>query len=132
MKSKIIDTNIIVRLLIKDNRVQFQQAQEIIEDIENGSSIGHISILVLNELIWILENFYSVKRTVYIPQILKLLSLRNIRIVEIDKQTTIKVLTEFQEDSIDLTDIYLLHIRRNIKQSMVVSFDKDIRKWGYD
>lgn len=88
--------------------------------------------IVLNELIWILENFYSVKRTVYIPQILKLLSLRNIRIVEIDKQTTIKVLTEFQEDSIDLTDIYLLHIRRNIKQSMVVSFDKDIRKWGYD
>lgn len=112
MKSLVIDTNIIVRFLIKDNEVQFEQALKIIESIENGKSLGYLSVLVLNELIWILERFYSIKRKVYISQILQLLSFPNIKIIEADKQTVITVLKEFQESSIDFTDVYLLHVDR--------------------
>lgn len=127
MKIIIIDTNIIVRLLVRDNLSQFEQAKQIINDIEKGNSKGNISLLVIHELIWILEHYYKIKRTIFIPQILKLLSLRNIKIIEIDKSALTHVLKDFQSHTIDFTDIYLLYMVKTIHKSTLTTFDKDIQ-----
>jgi predicted nucleic acid-binding protein len=59
MKQIFIDTNIILRLLLSDIPKQAEKARSIFKSIENKKSKGVISILVINKLIWILENYYE-------------------------------------------------------------------------
>jgi predicted nucleic acid-binding protein len=122
MQENILDTNIFIRFLIHDIDDQFKKAKDILEKIEQGEVEGQVSILVINEMIWILENFYDLKRDIYIPEILKLLALKNMKIIEVSKDLIIKILEQMQENKIDFTDLYLFNIAKEKKN---VSFDQD-------
>jgi len=122
MKQLILDTNVFVRFFIKDVESQYKQARLIFEKIEKEEIKGLISILVINEIVWILENYYELKREVYIPKLLNLLALKNIKIIEIDKDLLVKILEGTLTKKIDFTDLYLLQIKDTGK---IFSFDKD-------
>ena len=125
MKQYILDTNVFVRFFIKDIADQAKKAEELLIEIEEERIKGWISILVLDELIWTLENFYKLKRTEYIPHLIKLISLPNIAIIEIEKNKLIRIIELMEKNKIDFTDLYLLFISENKK---VFSFDKDFKK----
>lgn len=125
MKKFSIDTNIIIRFLIKDVVTQFEEAKSFFEKIEKEKIKGVISVLVINETIWVLENYYELKRTIYIPQLLQLLALKNIGIKEIKKKVVIEVLEEMMKLSIDFTDLYLVKTKG---EGEIMSFDKDLKK----
>lgn len=124
MKSVILDTNVFVRFFAKDIPPQFNQSQQIIKDIEDGQLKGLISILVINELVWILERFYKIERFDFIPKILNLLAYKNINIIEIKKAVIVEVLRKMETTSIDFTDLYLMETAGDKK---IVSFDKDLQ-----
>ncbi len=125
MKELYLDTNVLLRYLLGDIPDQFQEAKKIIETIEKGETKGFLSILVVNELIWILENYYSLKRNVYIPKLLKLLLIDQIKIMEVKKDILAKILEKMQKQKIDFTDMYLVHVAPVGK---IVSFDQDFKK----
>lgn len=125
MSETLLDTNIFIRFFIKDIDDQFLKSFKIFEKIEKGELEGLISILVINEIIWILENYYELKREIYIPELLKLLALKKMKIVEVSKNLVIKILQLMQDRKIDFTDFYLSEIS-DTKQ--VLSFDKDFEK----
>lgn len=125
MKSIILDTNIFVRFFAKDIPSQFNQSQQIIKDIEDGQSKGLISILVINELLWILERFYKIERSDFISKILNLLAYKNINIIEVKKVVIVKILKKMETTSIDFTDLYLIETAGDKK---IVSFDKNLQK----
>lgn len=125
MNKVFIDSNIIIRLIVKDSKEQLIKAQKIIQDIEDDNLQGILSILVVNEIIWILEHYYNLKREQFIPSLLKLLSIRKIKIFEVKKDTIINVLHEMKKKKIDFTDLYLLE---NANSHGIVSFDKDFEK----
>ncbi len=129
MKKFYIDTNIIIRFLIKDVASQFEEARSFFQKIEKGKIKGVISVLVINETIWVLENYYELKRHVYIPQLLQLLALKNIAIKEIKKKVVIEVLEEMMKFTIDFTDLYLV---RTKDEGEIMSFDKDMKKLKVD
>lgn len=124
-KEVILDSNIFIRFLVGDIKDQSEKAQVIFNNIEQGRVKGHVSILVVNEVIWILENFYELKRAIYLPQLVKLLSLRNIKIMEAKKKILLMILEKMQVSSIDFTDIYLSYIKENKE---ILSFDRDFQK----
>lgn len=125
MRKVVIDTNIIVRYFVKDNLRQLQEAQNLIKDIEQSKACGLISLLVVHETVWILENYYDLKRDEFIPVIKQLLALKNIKIIEVKKEIIQNVLTKMQLSKIDFTDIYLAEIAKDRK---IFSFDKDFEK----
>lgn len=125
MAECILDTNIFVRFLIKDIPSQFEKAQKVFEKIEKGKIKGLVSILVMDELIWILENYYEIKKEIYIPRILTLLALKNLRIMETKKELVIKILKIMEKQKIDFTDVYLSQIASSRK---IISFDKGLAK----
>lgn len=125
MKEIIIDTNVFVRFLIKDVLSQFEKAQKVFEKIEKGEIKGLVSILVINEMVWVLENFYELKRENYIPQLLKLLLLKHLKIIETKKSLIIRTLQRMEKQKFDFTDLYLSQIADARK---VFSFDKDFQK----
>ena len=125
MKEIIIDTNVFIRFLIKDVLSQFEKAQKVFEKIEKGEIKGLVSILVINEIVWILENFYELKREIYIPPLLKLLLLKHLKIIETKKSFIIKILQKMEKQKFDFTDFYLSQIAKDKK---IFSFDKDFKK----
>lgn len=125
MEEKIIDTNIFLRHLLQDVPEQSQLATEFIRDMENGRVTGLVSILVINELIWIIEKYYQLKRSAYIPKLVQLLLIDQLKVIETKKETIVGVLQVMRRRKIDFTDIYLNQIA---KSGQIFSFDKDIRK----
>lgn len=125
MKEVLLDSNIFIRFLIQDVPAHFKQAKATFEDIEGGRVKGFVSLLVINEVIWILENFYELKRDMYIPKFLELLSLGNIKIMEVKKEMILAILQEMPKHTYDFTDVYLFEVKG--KRS-IASFDKDFEK----
>jgi len=124
MRKILIDTNILVRFFIGDVKDQTEKARQVFVKIENNKLKGEISLLVINELIWILENYYNLKRDVYLPQVLKLLALKNIKISEVRKSLVIKTLKGMLKHNLDFTDLYLLEIK-NDKE--LFTFDRKLK-----
>lgn len=123
----LVDTNFILRLLIGDVPAQLEKSRKLFKKIEEKEAAGLISILVINELIWILEHFYHQKRQDFIPLVLKLISLRNIKILEIKKKELILILEKMEKTSLDFTDLYLLHFGEKLQYG-VASFDRKLLK----
>lgn len=133
MKKKVclIDTNIILRFLIGDIPSQLEKSKKLFKEIEAKKSVGIVSLLVVNELIWIFEHFYEKKRDNFIPQILKLISLKNIKILETKKKELILILRKFEKTSFDFIDLYLSYFAEKLKFQLV-SFDKKLLKTFLD
>jgi predicted nucleic acid-binding protein len=131
MKRKfLIDTNFILRPLTNDIPSQVEKSRKILEKIEEKKIIGIISILVINELIWILKRFYKKRGKDYIPEIIKLLSLKNIKILEIKKRELVYILEQMIKTNLDFTDLYLLYFGKELKYK-IASFDKKLLKLSF-
>lgn len=122
MKVVIIDTNVILRYLIGDITSQFKKAKEIFEEIEADKTKGLVSLLVLDELIWALEKYYELNKAVYLPEILKILALKNLKIIEVRKELVVRILKVMEKKKIDFTDVYLGQIAGKRE---ILSFDRD-------
>ena len=127
MNEVLLDSNILLRHLLQDIPPQARVATELIDAIEKGNKVGYISILVINEVIWILKRFYKIERQNYIPQILKLLQINNIKIIEIKKKSLNKILETMKKREIDFPDIYLSEIAGT---RIIASFDQDFERLG--
>lgn len=126
-KTIFVDTNYILRLFLGDISSQFKKALRLFEKIEKRETVGIITILAINELIWVLENFYYKKRRTFIPQILKLISLKNIKIFEIKKKELIQILDKMTDANLDFTDEYQIFFCEKSKKK-IASFDKKLLK----
>lgn len=126
MKELLLDTNVFIRFLIKNgSAVQFNSARRIFEDLEKEKTRGFISLLVLNETVWVLEHYYRLKREIYLPKLLDLLALEQMKIIETKKSLVVKVLQKMLRLKFDMTDIYLKEIKGKRE---ILSFDKDFEK----
>ncbi|HSW96330.1 MAG TPA: PIN domain-containing protein [Candidatus Saccharimonadales bacterium] len=125
MNELLLDSNIILRHLLQDIPLQSTNATELIDSIEKGEKVGFLSILVINEVIWILKRFYKIERKNFLPQLITILQINNIKCLEIKKANLIKILERMKKREIDFTDVYLSEIAGNRK---IASFDKDFKK----
>mgnify|MGYP001601344340 CR=1 FL=1 len=124
MKRLIIDTNIFARLIVGDVENQKLKAEKIWRDIENGVCTAEVSVLVIDELIWVLEKYYSITRNEYLPKLRALLGLRGVNIMEVKKELFLKIMVEFAKSKLDFTDLYLLYIKKTDQK--IISFDKKL------
>ena len=125
MNELVLDSNILLRHFLQDIPHQSEKATEIINQIEKGETIGHLSVLVINEVIWILKRFYLIERKDYLPQLQKILHINNIRVIEIKKEILLTILERMKRREIDFTDVYLIEIAGGRE---VISFDTDLAK----
>ena len=63
---KAIDTNVLVRFLVNDDRAQAEQVRQLFATAEQQRETFFVPILVLLETIWVLESAYQVQRRVLI------------------------------------------------------------------
>ena len=121
----IIDTNILIRFFIRDNEAQYQKAYQLIKKVEKGEINGLVSLLVVNETILVLQHYYELKRDIFIPKLLQLFALKNIKIMEVEKAKIVAILATIEKSSLDFTDAYLLQVANKRK---IASFNHDLLK----
>ena len=125
MTSKIVDTNVLLSLFLKRDKGQFAEAGVFFKEVENGKTGAKVSVLVVNEFVWLARTFYHLDRVNYLNWLLRFLSIKNIKIIEVDKQTLVKVLQKMLTKKIDFTDVYLWAIA---EERQIFTFDRDLTK----
>ena len=68
-----IDTNVLVRFLVRDDRLQFEQAQKLIRREASQGETVFISQLVLLETEWVLRSRYALEKSEILDAFLGLL-----------------------------------------------------------
>jgi predicted nucleic-acid-binding protein len=77
-----IDTNIFLRVLIRDNEKKFSDVTTFLEGIRNNLYPAYTSSFVLAELVWILSSYYKLNKADVVKAAESILNLNGLSFVE--------------------------------------------------
>ena len=121
----LIDTNIIIRFLVKDNEEQFLISKDIFQQIQQGVLKVEILSEVLMEVLFVMIKVYKIPKGIVIEKLKSLLLLDGV--VNDDKAICIDALNLMQNKNIDYVDALIC--TKNVLQGYgKISFDKDVMK----
>lgn len=116
-----VDTNVLVRLLTRDEPAQVTAAEDF---IAHGAWISH---LVLAEATWVLDSVYDVKPAALATAVEMLLEHKQLSLQEPD--VVASALARFRErPSIDFSDCLILEIARGAGHQPLGTFDRNLAK----
>ena len=73
-----LDTNVLVRYLVRDDEQQFERARRLIERAESGGEAALVSLLVVQETEWVLRARYGVTKSAIAEALDTLLDTRDV------------------------------------------------------
>ena len=116
-----VDTNILVRLIARDDADQVQAAEEF---VSNGAWVSH---LVLAETLWVLDSVYDLSRERIATTVEMLLSHRDLTLQDADVVTS--ALDHYRRRSVvDFSDCLVLEIARKTGHLPIATFDRNFAK----
>jgi predicted nucleic-acid-binding protein len=117
-----LDTNILVRYIVRDDRRQAEAATRLIESLCTVDAPGIVSPIVLCELVWVLSRGYGYDRSVVAGVIRRLLSVKEIRVI--DAETTWKTLLLYEQGKADFADYLIGLSNQTQKAEVTYTFDR--------
>lgn len=124
MKEEIVDTNVLIRFFVGDNKLQQKQARSWFSQAQKGKRKLVIKVLVVAEACFVLESFYKKKRD-DITDVLEVFLAQSWLVVE-DRNILLS-LWDWYNTGFHFVDSYLLSWAMN-NNSSIVSFDKKLTK----
>jgi predicted nucleic-acid-binding protein len=123
--SYLADTNLIVRLLVRDDEEQFAATLHALKVLEQQKSCCYVPDIVWIESCWVLEKVYKLER--------KAISSALINLIHTElfiplSDYTIAMLSQYGETTIDATDLYLSALAKSTSQSVLTWNHRDFRK----
>jgi predicted nucleic-acid-binding protein len=116
-----IDTNVLVRLLTRDDPGQLAKAEAF---VENGA---WVSQLVLAETLWVLDSVYSLKPAALATAVEMLLDHKQLSLQ--DPEVIIGALTHFRSrPALGFSDCLVLEIARKAGHLPLGTFDRGLTK----
>ena len=116
-----IDTNILVRLVVRDDSDQVEAAEQF---IRKGAWISH---LVLAETLWVLDSIYELSRAQIATAVDMLLNHQELTLQ--DAEVVASALIHFRSRStVDISDCLVLEVARKAGHLPVGTFDRNFAK----
>jgi predicted nucleic-acid-binding protein len=123
---KALDTNVLVRFLVKDDEHQAQIVYNVFKQAEAGKKIFWVSLLVVLETIWVIDSVYEIPRKEILDSLNELLLMP---ILKFEAQETIRsFILLAQKNSIDLSDVLIACAAQQSGCECVLTFDKKASK----
>jgi len=123
---KAIDTNVLVRFLMRDDEQQAELVYRRLREAERKKEILFVPLLVVLETIWVLESVYEVARQEILDSIDELLFMP---VLQFETPTVIhNFIASAQTTQFDLSDLLIAHSARRSGCGCVVTFDKRASK----
>ena len=119
---KALDTNVLVRFLVKDDEHQADIVYKLFKKAEMDKDTLYIPLLVVLETIWVLESVYKISR----PDILDSINaLVLMPILDFEAQSAIlSFISSAQSNEVDLADLLIAHSTKTAGCEYVLTFDK--------
>jgi len=125
---KALDTNVLVRFLVKDDEQQAKTVYRLFKQAESKAEAFFIPILVVLETVWVLEAVYETTRQEILDSIDELLLMP---ILEFEAQSVIRsFISSARENKTDLSDLLIAHYAKYSGCDSVITFDKRASKLG--
>ena len=116
-----VDTNVLVRLLTRDDAAQVSAAESF---ISKGAWISH---LVLAETLWVLDSVYELSRTQIATAVDMLMNHRELSLQDAD--VVAAALGHYRHrPAVDFSDCLVLEIARKAGHLPVATFDRNFAK----
>ncbi len=117
-----IDTNILIRFLVGDDKQQAKTVYNIFKKTELEKKELFVPLLVILELIWVLESVYGISRTDILDSISDLLLMP---ILSFEHQSALQqLLNTAHGNKYDLSDLLIAHSAKEQGCESVITFDK--------
>lgn len=119
---KALDTNVLVRFLVKDDEQQAQAVYRKFKQAEAKKDVFFIPVLVVLETVWVLESVYEVTRQEILDAIDQLLAMP---ILKFEVQSAVRsFVSSARESKTDLSDLLIAHCARTSGCECVITFDR--------
>jgi len=125
MTKYIVDTNVFLRFLLKDNKKYFNQAKKYFTRAKEHKTTLILLPSVVFEIDYVLRGVYSLPRKESAEILSSLVKSPDLEIKE--RKILIEAVEKYKKINIDLVDIYLSVVAKQQK-AKVLSFDKDFKK----
>jgi predicted nucleic-acid-binding protein len=123
---KLVDANVILRYLLKDNEVLFKKASSLLEKVKVGEEAVVIPESVLAECVYVLLRIYKVERQIVSEKLQGLFSYKGV--VNPDKKEMIYAITLFGQTQLSIVDC-ILCARATINRLELFTFDDELKKF---
>ncbi len=129
MDEYFVDSNVIIRFVVKDDPTMYQASKKFFTQVRNKEKKGLVSILVFQEVVWVLSHYYKLKRKEVVDSLQELILLENIYIFDAKKEQILDLLKYYGQSTLDLVDIYL-HLEAKKVNGQIMSFDEQLMRVG--
>ena len=122
-----IDTNIFLRILIKEDEKIFNECYKLLELIRERKIKSFTSSLILAETNWVLDSFYKFEKPKIIKALRSILNLKGLKIIdEVNPAISLEI---FQNHNVKLIDALIASNPAILNKTMtIISYDKDFEK----
>lgn len=122
-----IDTNVFLRVLVKEDNKTFSDCFNFLDLVRNGKIKAFTSDIVLAEINWTLSSFYKFKKQ---DTLIAIKGILNLKSLKFRNESDIYIATDLYEkfnvkfiDSLIASNLSICN-----KQTTIVSYDKDFDK----
>lgn len=124
-----LDTNVLVRFLVKDDEQQAQIVYHIFKQTEEEEQVLFVPLLVVLETIWVLQSAYGITDAAIVATLGELLLMP---VLMFEKPTVIQsLIASRKEGEFDLADILIAYSAKFANCAGVYTFDKKAAKFKY-
>lgn len=123
--SILLDTNIVIRLLVRDNEEQFMIVEQFFKELELGHKSAILLEIIIGEIIYVLKSVYKQKKDLIRRQLELLFDYENLYIE--NQYIMREALKVYAKKNIDFADA-ILCAKKNLEGYEVMSFDKDLKR----
>lgn len=120
----ILDTNIILRYIVGDDKAQKIKARKVFLEAEKGKIKLQIKTVVIAEVCYVLESFYKKSKDEIADKMEVLLSAKWLKVE--DRQPLLSMWQWYREN-LHFVDSYLLACAK-LGKSKILTFDKNLNK----
>lgn len=121
-----LDTNIFIRLFAQDDSKQLKDARQLISEKCSQDDPGHVSIIVLAELVWTLAKVYDFSRDDISFVLRSLIESKDLSIEH--ENHVLSSLMIFDQSTSDFPDILIGEINNAAGCETTMTFDKKASK----
>jgi predicted nucleic-acid-binding protein len=126
---KALDTNVLVRFLVKDDPAQAEIIYRRLKQAEIDGEVFFVPLLVVQELIWVLDSVYKVPRQEMVDSLEALLRMPVLRW---ESQVVIQSLISSARDTrLDLPDLLIAQSAKHSGCERVLTFDQRACRFGF-
>ncbi len=127
--SYFLDSNIFLRLMVKDDRKKVNDCEALIKAVEQGRLSALTSPIVLAEIVWVGQSFYKMPKEQIIEALRGICGIKRLEIK--DYSVFILALELFHTHRVKFIDALIASQPAVSRQEMIVmSYDHDFDKLG--